>query len=74
MAQKEVKKPENEGHELINTVANSMQGLTHYYEKLEIENSKLCNQIGILLKERDELIAKLDVLSDKFIKLKSILD
>lgn len=64
----------NKGHELINTVANSMRDLTHYYEKLEIENSKLCNQIGILLKERDELIAKLDVLSDKFIKLKSILD
>ena len=64
----------NKGHELINTVANSMQDLTHYYEKLEAENAKLCNQVETLLKKRDELITKLDVLSDKFIKLKSILD
>ena len=64
----------NKGHELINTVANSMQDLTHYYEKLEVENAKLCNQVETLLKVRDELITKLDVLSDKFIKLKSILD
>ena len=74
MAQKEVKKPENEGHELINTVANSMQDLTHYYEKVEAENAKLYNRVETLLKVRDELITKLDVLSDKFIKLKSILD
>lgn len=64
----------NKGHELINTVANSMQDLTHYYEKLEVENAKLCNQVETLLKVRNELITKLDVLSDKFIKLKSILD
>ena len=64
----------NKGHELINTVVNSMQDLTHYYEKLEVENAKLCNQVETLLKVRDELITKLDVLSDKFIKLKSILD
>ena len=64
----------NKGHELINTVTNSMQDLTHYYEKLEAENAKLCNQVETLLKVRDELITKLDVLSDKFIKLKSILD
>ena len=64
----------NKGHELINTVANSMQDLTHYYEKLEAENSELAARVNELLKERAELIAKLDVLSDKFIKLKSILD
>ena len=64
----------NKGHELINTVANSMQDLTHYYEKQETENAKLYNQVETLLKVRDELITKLDVLSDKFIKLKSILD
>ena len=60
--------------ELKNTSINAVQSIVSYCEKLEVELAKVYNQNDTLLKEREELYAKLDVLSDKFIKLKSILD
>lgn len=60
--------------ELKNTSINAVQSIVSYCEKLEVELAKVYNQRDTLLNEREELYAKLDVLSDKFIKLKSILD
>ena len=60
--------------ELKNTSINAVQSIVSYCEKLEVELAKVYNQRDTLLKERNELITKQDTLSDKFIKLKSILD
>lgn len=60
--------------ELKNTSINAVQSIVSYCEKLEVELAKVYNQRDTLLKERAELIAKLDTLSDKFIKLKSIIE
>lgn len=60
--------------ELKNTSISAVQDIVSYCEKLEVELAKVYNQNDTLLKEREELYTKLDVLSDKFIKLKSIID
>ena len=56
------------------TLVTELESLNKHYQCIEEENSELAARVNELLKERAELIAKLDVLSDKFIKLKSILD
>ena len=56
------------------TLVTELESLNKHYQCIEEENSELAARVNELLKERGELIAKLDVLSDKFIKLKSIIE
>ena len=56
------------------TLVTELESLNKHYQCIEEENSELAARVNELLKERAELIAKLDTLSDKFIKLKSIIE
>ena len=80
-ARTEETKKSSKSEKINEIISSNLQELNRYSCGLEEENLELSIRVNQLLKERegfikerDELSAKLDILSDKFIKMRSIME